>query len=202
MKDLEGKDQQYEIPVNVIPSGIPLLVGKGFLEMTGAVISFPEKKISFQQDGKAFDMTETSSGNVGMALSSMAELSNVTTINYIVETFINEAIQEESEEREMLTHEELLKLHKVNNHKNANDLIFAIEQSGIKIPHGGKQVVKELVDSCVTCVKFRKSLAKPTATLPKAIDFNQIVAIDLKERKDKHGKCIIYCGWWMSSRGS
>jgi hypothetical protein len=39
--------------------------------------------------------------------------------------------------------------------------------------------LQEVVNGCETCVKFKKSPARPVVGLPQASDFNETVAVDL-----------------------
>ena len=46
-------------------------------------------------------------------------------------------------------------------------------------------VIKDVVNSCTTCIKFKKPSSRPIVGLSKAEDFNQTVSIDLDELKPK-----------------
>ena len=46
-------------------------------------------------------------------------------------------------------------------------------------------LIKEVVNRCTTCIKFKKPSSRPIVGLSKAEDFNQDVSIDLHEIKTK-----------------
>ena len=46
-----------------------------------------------------------------------------------------------------------------------------------------KSLVKKVIDSCKTCIKFRKPKPRPIAAFSKADDFNETVSLDLHELK-------------------
>ena len=49
-----------------------------------------------------------------------------------------------------------------------------------------RATIKRVVDGCGVCRKFARSLGKPKVAIPKVTDFNQIVAIDLKQFGEKN----------------
>ena len=46
--------------------------------------------------------------------------------------------------------------------------------------------IERVVNDCKVCQKFKKSVARPRVTLPKASSFNEIVTLDLKEFGNKY----------------
>ena len=46
-------------------------------------------------------------------------------------------------------------------------------------------LIKEVVNRCTTCIKFKKPSSRPIVGLSKAEDFNQVASIDLHEIKTK-----------------
>ena len=59
-----------------------------------------------------------------------------------------------------------------------------------------KNIIENVIGSCTTCLPKRVRPNKPHGTLPKAMDFNYIISVDMKElqpeyRKDGY-KYIIY----------
>ena len=70
MKDVKDEDMQYTIPVHVIDSGIPLLLGNNSLNEYGIVMDYGQNNFSFSEDGKVskFKMIDTASSHKGVAL--------------------------------------------------------------------------------------------------------------------------------------
>ena len=71
------------------------------------------------------------------------------------------------------------KVHEVNNHKSADQLIIHYRRADLIGPKTTK-LIKQVVKDCKVCQKFSKSLAKPKIALPIASSFNEIVTLDLK----------------------
>ena len=46
-------------------------------------------------------------------------------------------------------------------------------------------LIKDVVNSCATCIKFKKPRSRLIVELSKAEDFNQTMSIDLHELKPK-----------------
>ena len=66
------------------------------------------------------------------------------------------------------------KVHEVNNHKSADQLIIHYKRAGLIGPETTK-LIKSVVKDCKICQKFSRSLAKPKTALPIASSFNEIV---------------------------
>ena len=47
-------------------------------------------------------------------------------------------------------------------------------------------IIERVVNDCKVCQKFKKSIARPRVTLPKATSFNEVVTLDLKEFGTKY----------------
>ena len=59
-----------------------------------------------------------------------------------------------------------------------------------------KNIIEDVIEKCTSCQPKRARSSKPHSTLPKAMDFNEIISVDLKElhpeyRKDRY-KYILY----------
>ena len=71
------------------------------------------------------------------------------------------------------------KIHRTLNHKSKEQLIYAYRNAG-KLDEGIRKRIHEIVDKCEICKKNNKSKPKPAVAIPKATEFNSIVAMDLK----------------------
>ena len=61
-----------------------------------------------------------------------------------------------------------------------------------KLDKRTRSVIKEVVETCQICRKFKKTPPRPKVAMSKASTVNQVVSLDLKEvRKEK--KHILYC---------
>ena len=64
-------------------------------------------------------------------------------------------------------------------------MYYAYRNAG-KLNAETRKVIDEVVEKCEICKVNRKSKSKPAVVIPKATEFNSIVAIDLKEIGDKY----------------
>ena len=74
----------------------------------------------------------------------------------------------------------IMKIHKATNHKSENNLLHAYRNAA-KLTSKVRQSIKNAVDSCEICRKYKRSQGTPKVALPKVVDFNQIVTLDLKQ---------------------
>ena len=51
-----------------------------------------------------------------------------------------------------------------------------------------QNIIENVIGNCTTCLPKRSRSAKPHGTLPKAMDFNAIISVDLKELKPEYRK--------------
>ena len=76
-----------------------------------------------------------------------------------------------------------MKTHKNLCHKSAEQLISLFQMAG-KLNARLKKIIKEVVENCSICQKFKKTPARPKVALPKASSVNKIVSVDLKELRN------------------
>merc|ERR1712237_167354 len=76
------------------------------------------------------------------------------------------------------------KIHERLNHKNKENLAHAYANSDM-LTTEVKKIIGKVVDECIVCQKYRKSMSRPIVALPKVTDFNQIVTLDLKQWKSQ-----------------
>ena len=63
------------------------------------------------------------------------------------------------------------RVHEVNNHKSAEQLVGVYRNAGLMGP-GTMKTIKEVVSNCKICQKFARSMVKPEIALPKSGSFN------------------------------
>ena len=51
-----------------------------------------------------------------------------------------------------------------------------------------QNIIENVIGNCTTCLPKRSRSAKPHGTLPKAMDFNDIISVDLKELQPEYRK--------------
>ena len=79
----------------------------------------------------------------------------------------------------MTTFQSIKKVHEVNNHKSADQLVSVYSRAGWMSPKVSADI-KRVVKGCKICQRFVKSVSRPKVTLPKASKFNEMVTLNLK----------------------
>ena len=98
----------------------------------------------------------------------------------LVGTWKNEdAIYLIENEDEVSSDKAIRKIHKILNHKSKEQMHYAYRNAG-KLNEETRKKIDEIVDNCAICKKNGHSKSKPRVAIPKAIDFNKTVSIDLK----------------------
>ena len=64
-------------------------------------------------------------------------------------------------------------------------MYYAYRNAG-KLNRETKKLIDEVVEKCGICKKNLKSKLKPLVAIPRAADFNSVVAIDLKSVGDRY----------------
>merc|ERR1712112_461937 len=92
-------------------------------------------------------------------------------------------------EKELEKYAAIKKVHEVNNHKSADQLVAAYNRAGLMGP-GTVKTIRQVVNDCKVCQKFGKSLVKPKIALAKGGSFNEIVTLDLKQFGSRY---VLWC---------
>ena len=79
----------------------------------------------------------------------------------------------------------IIMIHKNLNQKSKEQIIYAYRNAG-KLDEGIRKRIIEIVNKCEICKKNSKSKPKPAVAIPKATEFNSIVAMDLKVMGEKY----------------
>ena len=83
------------------------------------------------------------------------------------------------------------KVHKNLCHKSSQQMSTLFEMAG-KLDKRTKAVISEVVDKCKICLKFKKTPPRPKVALLKATTNNEVISVDLKEKRNLN-KYILYC---------
>ena len=64
--------------------------------------------------------------------------------------------------------------------------MYCTYENAGKLNNDARRLIDEVVDKCEICKKNSRSESKPSVVIPKAMDFNVIVSIDMKSIGDKY----------------
>ena len=166
-----------ELCVSLVDASIPLLVGKSDLKRLGFIINFEEETVFITKTFETFPLETTIKGHLALPITEGESLDEAV--------FLMEECDREKKEKkikkihQVLAHPlpEILKTFFKNSSDNDKDVLKLIDEVHAK---------------CNVCRTFKKSPSKPKVGLPVSSDFNECVALDLKERKTNK-EYILYC---------
>ena len=69
-------------------------------------------------------------------------------------------------------------LHRILNHKKVEQMEYAYRNAG-KLNSETRKLINEVVENCDICKKNGRSKPRPSVAIPRATDFNSVVAINL-----------------------
>ena len=96
----------------------------------------------------------------------------------------NETVLFMKKEKDVKSYDKVKRIHEVTNHKGEEQMIWAYRNANM-LSDDIRKTIKKVVVNCRVCQRFKRSLGRPKVALPKVTDFNQIVAIDLKQIGNK-----------------
>lgn len=173
------------LTIDVVPADIPLLLSVQSLTRGDAKISFQAKTMTILN--QELPLYETTTGHLLLPLGHSVAANNITSgANDIRDILMNSAtdsLDEKSLEKNAL------KLHRQFAHPPPDRLKRLVKDSGMK-----DQKILPFIDKvsreCNTCQQLRPSPSRPVVGFPLATDFNEVVAMDLKQLK--HGVLILH----------
>ena len=93
----------------------------------------------------------------------------------------------------------LKKIHKILNHKSKEQIYYAYRNAG-KLDKEVKKTIDTVVGKCEICKRNVHSRLRPLVAVPRATDFNTVVAVDWIVIGDKNILWMI-CGFTKFIRG-
>ena len=158
------------ITTDVVASDIPLLLGKPAMKAAKVVLDLEHDKASIF--GQNIDLQCTSSGHYCVPLGD--------TSTPIEDTF---SVLFNMDEKSVQDKQKIIsKLHKQFAHPTGRRLRLLLKDAGVTDEDCFK-LIDDITQACDTCHRFRKTPSKPVVGLPLATEFNEVVAMDLKEWK-------------------
>ena len=153
MKRLDGKDDVIKVFAYLVDADVPFLCGKRTLENWNSKVDTINKILETKIDGeyKNFRIIDTGSNHYGIEIENRNKEGE-------------EILYAKGNEKELEMYNAIKKVHEVNNHKSADQLVAAYNRAGLMGP-GTVKTIKQVVNDCNVCQKFGKSLVKPKITL-------------------------------------
>ena len=159
-----------QIEAEIVKENIPLLLSKNSLKCYGTVIDMNnDKATKFNQKN---DLYFSSSGHY--------------CLNIVPEFKTTEMCEKvlmlESELSNKSKFNQIKKIHAQFGHASKDSMEKILKDANL-LNNDNKSLVKKVIDSCETCIKFRKPKPRPIVAFSKADDFNKTVSLDLHELK-------------------
>ena len=159
---------ECEIQADVVTSDIPLLLSKDSMKRAKMKLDLENDSASIF--GKDVQLQCTSSGHYCVPIDQI-NVSVDATASALIATC------QQKEKAEIIE-----KLHKQFAHPTAKRLKSLLKDAG-GYTKDHLDYVDRVTDNCEVCKRFKKTPARPVVSLPLATEFNEVVAIDLKEWK-------------------
>ena len=137
------------------------------------MIDVPGDRIVFKEKGMKVETVESKGGHSVVNLELVGKWEDSDAI-YLVE-----------KEDDVKSDQAIKKIHKTLNHKSKEQMMYAYRNAG-KLDEETRKKINEVVEKCEICKINNKSKSKPAVAIPKAMEFNSIVAIDLKIVGDRY----------------
>ena len=161
--------RKITIETEVVPCKIPLLLSKDSLKRAHTVIDI--KGDSVMMFGEPIEVSFTSCGHYCISILDTSCEENGMDTQVVLNVQMDEI---------QLKKNDLSKLHRQFGHASSNRLWKLLQSTG-KVADNVKELLDDVVSSCVICHKFKRAGPKPAVAFSHANDFNQIVALDLHE---------------------
>ena len=171
-----GKLETF-IYVSLVDAPIPLLLGRQDFKRLGFTLDFEEETVFISRTSEMFPLEVNIQGHLALPIKDAEILED--HIFLISDCDDNEKRKKIKKIHKVLAHPlpEILKKFFKNSTENDKEVL---------------KIVDQISKACDVCKRFRKTPSRPKVALPVSSDFNQCIALDLKERR-KNKEYILYC---------
>ena len=170
--------EKMKLEVHVVDTDIPLLLSLKTMKTMGLQINFETDKVFL--NGQGFDLETTSTGHYTLTLAKNTECNPEVYLNSVTECVKNPKLD---------IKKKAMKLHRRFAHASSNRIIELLRNAG-KSDKELEQELENLQNSCDFCLKHHRSSPRPTVCLPLASEFNELIAMDLKQID---GQWVLHC---------
>ena len=152
--------------MSIVDASIPLLIGKPDLKRLGFIINFEDETVFTTKTFEMFPLETTVKGHLALPIKDEENLDE--DIFLMAECDEPEKIKKITKIHQVLAHPpaEILKHFFRNSSENEKEVL---------------KLVDEVTEKCNVCKKLKKTPSRPKVGLPVSCDFNECVALDLKE---------------------
>ena len=170
------------IKVSVVDADIPLLLGLDYQTKWGMVMDIGEKNIFIKKSNQSFKI-QPSSSHWTLPVQS-------NTLHKQAKNLVFNVNLLDMNESKLRKH--VKKVHKNLSHKTEEQLVKLFQMAG-KDTTKVRNIIKHVVETCNICRRFKKTPPRPKVAMPKAFTINEVVSVDLKERRDLKKQILYMC---------
>ena len=168
-------DQKHHLYVDIVDCCIPLLISRDTLKRANAHIDIGNNSMQFL--GLKVPLITSSTGHLCLSISRIFNANNVET-KRVFNTLFSSPFYEFENDSDL--NKKVSKLHSQFAHPNSERLVQLVKNSGID---NAKvfETIKKVTANCDVCRRFKQRPLKPAVGFPLASQFNETVALDLKQ---------------------
>ena len=155
---------------DVVTADIPLLISIETLQKTDAQINFKLNKITML--GEEIDVKISTSGHYCLPLTRPPDINNEHTAKVLFSFKFDDDPK--------ANYKKVLKLHRQFCHPKPDALYKLIKTSGTNSSEIHK-ICRDVYDRCESCQRYGTKKLRPVVAFPTASDFNERLAVDLKQ---------------------
>ena len=179
--------ENYEIEVNigklkdtlkvsVVDADIPLLLGLDYQAKWGVIIDIGNQELTIRKSNETFKISSEAS-HWTLPIQGNKKLHD-KAYDYVYHTSL-----EKLDDKEL--RKSIMKIHKNLSHKSENQLLKLFKMAG-KDTKTVRKMLKNVIESCNVCKRYKKTPPRPRVALAKASSINEIVSVDLKEKGSRY----------------
>ena len=220
VKDKEGTISEVKMKICLVDHDIPFLCGRDNIEKLGVIIDFSQKTVIFKNiDAKVYKVRNSQAGHYVVDFERADNTVNCQSLSRDDDRReLNKSKEENKEDVSNITHlidevkevdvcndlyKKVRKVHRITNHKQEESMKHIYKEAGKDSPKVRK-AIKEVLKRCEVCQKKKKSQSIPKLSFMKPSSFNEILTLDLKEKKiggQKRYILWVICGFSRFAKG-
>ena len=176
--------QPVLLETDIVDADIPLLLSKKSMKKVGMRLHFDKDCVELF--GKEIPLNETSNGLYYIPLTKSKQLIDHISNDDDFKEPVILTLTSKKTNKDIAT-----KLHRAFAHPGVDKLLRLLDHAGPQWSENQelKQELKNVTDNCQTCKIYKKAPPRPVVALPMAMEFQEVVAMDLKEYD---GKLILH----------
>ena len=168
--------------VSVVDTNIPLLIGLDYQKRWGMVLDVSENTIHMKISNQTFKIKKKNHHW-------MFPIQRKNILQQVKHIVFSVNLDNLGEDK---LRKHIVRVHKNLAHKSEDQLLKLFKLAG-KDTKLVKKVVKNVVETCNICKRYKKTPPRPKVAMPKAYSTNEVVSMDLKERRDYKKEILYIC---------